>query len=369
MKFKKILATLGMTLLAMNLVNYTSAKDSIDQRIDQRIDKILSKMSIEEKIGQMLCVSLQGTEVNDQIVETLKIYNPGGILFYDQNCVSEDQIKKFTRDLQKNSKIPLFIAIDEEGGSYSRAREIIDPPPSQTEIGKSNDSQLAKNWAIKTATQLKNLGINLNFAPVVDVGYNEFDERCYSDDPQIVTEFMKAAVDGYRSENFLCTLKHFPGIGRGLFGSYSEFADIDATVDELKSVDLIPFHAAISNYPIDSFFMSPMVYPKIDSENSANMSKTIIQDLLRNELNYDGIVITGDFEMGAATTETSLRESGVKAVQAGVDMIFVSRRYAYEQKIYEGILDAIHNGKISENRINESVRRILRAKINSKFFD
>ena len=111
--------------------------------------------------------------------------------------------------------------------------------------------------------------------------------------------------------------------------------------------------------------MSPMVYPKIDSENSANMSKTIVQNLLRDELNYDGVVITGDFEMGAATTETSLRESGIKAVQAGVDMIFISRRYEYEQKIYAGILDAVKSQKISEARIDESVRRILRAKISA----
>ena len=211
MKFKKILAALGITLLSINLVNSASAKDSKDS-IDRRVDKIISKMSVEEKIGQMLCVSFQGTEINEQILDTLKIYNPGGILFYDQNCASEDQLKKFTSDLQKNSKLPLFIAIDEEGGTYSRAREIIEPPPSQTEIGKSGNSKLARDWAMKTAARLKSLGINLNFAPVVDVGYNDFDERCYSDDPQIVTEFAKAAVDGYRSENFLCTLKHFQAL-------------------------------------------------------------------------------------------------------------------------------------------------------------
>lgn len=344
-------------------VFYSDAKQNLT--IDEKVDKIVASMSLSEKIGQMVMIGVHGTDITDDSAYMLNQYHIGGIILFDRNMRSIEQVKTFTNNLQKNAnqKIPLFIGIDEEGGNVVRMKNALTPPPSQYEIGITNDTEQAKKWAIKTSQSLKEMGININFAPVADVNSN--DTRSYSGDHNVVTAFVKAAAIGYEHEDMIYSLKHFPGIGKEKVDSHFESSMIDASKDTLLSDDIIPFKAIIKENNPENYFIliSHLTYTDLDNEKPASLSKKIITDLLRKELGFSGIIITDDMEMGAIANHNDFRTVGVKAVKAGVDIVMVCHEYEHETDVYLGLLDAVNNGEISLDRIDESVKRIVRAKL------
>lgn len=344
-------------------VFYSDAKQNLT--IDEKVDKIVASMSLSEKIGQMVMIGVHGTDITDDSAYMLNQYHIGGIILFDRNMRSIEQVKTFTNNLQKNAnqKIPLFIGIDEEGGNVVRMKNALTPPPSQYEIGITNDTEQAKKWAIKTSQSLKEMGININFAPVADVNSN--DTRSYSGDHNVVTAFVKAAATGYEHENMIYSLKHFPGVGKGKVDSHFESSMIDASKDILLSDDIIPFKTIIKENNPENYFIliSHLTYTDLDNEKPASLSKKIITDLLRKELGFSGIIITDDMEMGAIANHNDFRTVGVKAVKAGVDIVMVCHEYEHETDVYLGLLDAVNNGEISLDRIDESVKRIVRAKL------
>ena len=344
-------------------VFYSDAKQNLT--IDEKVDKIVASMSLSEKIGQMVMIGVHGTDITDDSAYMLNQYHIGGIILFDRNMRSIEQVKTFTNNLQKNAnqKIPLFIGIDEEGGNVVRMKNALTPPPSQYEIGITNDTEQAKKWAIKTSQSLKEMGININFAPVADVNSN--DTRSYSGDHNVVTAFVKAAATGYEHENMIYSLKHFPGIGKGKVDSHFESSMIDASKDILLSDEIIPFKTIIKENNPENYFIliSHLTYTDLDNEKPASLSKKIITDLLRKELGFSGIIITDDMEMGAIANHNDFRTVGVKAVKAGVDIVMVCHEYEHETDVYLGLLDAVNNGEISLDRIDESVKRIVRAKL------
>ena len=307
---------------------------------DERVEAVLNQMTPAEKVGQMVMIGIQGTQVNDDSLYMLNEYNIGGIVLFDRNMENKQQVKKLTADLQSQApgKLPLFIGIDEEGGDVVRMKNELMPPPSAQEIGTTNDPAKAREWAKKTATELKDLGINLNFAPVADVGSN--DRRSYS-------------------------LKHFPGIGKGKIDTHIDSYSVTADSETLHNEDLVPFKSAINQLTLDKYFImvSHLTYAAFDKDMPASLSAKIQTELLRDELGYQGIIVTDDLEMGAISKHYSFEEVGVKAVQAGADIVLVCHEYEHEIDVYNGILKAVHNGTISEERLNDSVRRIIKAKL------
>lgn len=333
--------------------------------IDEKVDKIVESMSQTEKLGQMVMIGIQGTKVDDDSLYMLNQYHMGGVILFDRNMESPEQVKQLTSDLQvqSNEKVPLFIGIDEEGGDVVRMAEKLTPPPSQKEIGATGDIEQAKIWAIKTAKSLKDMGINVNFAPVADVGSN--DKRSYSTDTNTVIDFVRAATKGYQQENIIYSLKHFPGIGKGKVDSHVDSSSIDVTKEILMAEDIIPFKTIINeNKPEDYFILvSHLKYPALDEEYPASLSSKIMIDLLRNELGYKGIIITDDMEMGAVANHNDFRSIGVNAVKAGADIVLVCHEYKHQQEVYLGLLDAVNSGEISQERIDESVKRIIKVKL------
>ncbi len=333
--------------------------------IDEKVDKIVNSMTQTEKIGQMVMIGIQGTEVNDDSLYMLHQFHFGGVILFDRNMQSIEQVKKLTSDIQTKSdeKVPLFIGIDEEGGEVTRMENALTPPPSQQKIGESNDPEKAKQWASSTAKELKNMGINVNFAPVADVGSN--DTRSYSKDTNTVINFVRAAVSGYQEQNIIYSLKHFPGIGKGKVDSHIESSSINASKETLLNEDIAPFATLIKESNPDNYFIlvSHLIYPELDEKNPASLSKNIMTDLLRNELGYKGIIITDDMEMGAVANHNDFRSIGVNAVKAGADIVLICHEYEHEQDIYMGILDAVKAGEISQERIDESVKRIVKMKL------
>lgn len=333
--------------------------------IDEKVDQIVASMSQTEKLGQMMMIGIQGTKVDDDSLYMLNQYHMGGVILFDRNMKSPEQVKQLTSDLQaqSNEKVPLFIGIDEEGGDVVRMAEKLTPPPSQKEIGATGDTEQARTWAIKTAKSLKDMGINVNFAPVADVGSN--DKRSYSTDTNTVIDFVRAATKGYQQENIIYSLKHFPGIGKGKVDSHIDSSSIDVVKEVLMTEDILPFKTIIDeNEPNDYFILvSHLKYPALDEEYPASLSSKIMTDLLRNKLGYKGIIITDDMEMGAVANHNDFRSIGVKAIKAGADIVLVCHEYQHQQEVYLGLLDAVNSGEISQERIDESVKRIIKVKL------
>lgn len=343
----------------------TSIAEQKDLTIDEKVDKIVASMSQTEKVGQMVMIGIQDTKVNDDSLYMLHQFHFGGVILFDRNMETPEQVKQLTSDFQTQAdeKVPLFIGVDEEGGDVVRMADKLTSPPSQKELGKTGDPNQAKDSALKIAKELKNMGINTNFAPVADVGSN--DNRSFSTDPATVTNFVKAATSGYEQENMFYSLKHFPGIGKGTVDSHVEISSVDASKETLMNEDLVPFKTIINENKPENYFIlvSHLKYPALDPDNSASLSKNIMTNLLRNELGFEGIIITDDMEMGAVANHNDFKTIGVKAVQAGADIVMVCHEYPHQQDVYMGILDAVKSGEISEDRINESVKRIVKAKL------
>ena len=328
------------------------------------IDEALRSMTLEEKIGQMVMVGFYGTELNDDIKYSLSAFHFGGVIFFDRNLTSVEQAKKLSDDIQAfaGQKIPLFIALDEEGGRVARGKEFLEPAPSQEEVGISGDASSATYWAQYNAKLLRSVGVNINFAPVADVGSR--DTRSFGDDAQMVAEFVEASAQGYELENFLYTLKHFPGIGRSKIDPHQEVSSVEVGRDVLDAEDFLPFRKIIGGHDNSKFMVmvGHLKYDALDAENSASLSPIVMTDILRGEMGFDGVVITDDLEMGAIKNHVELSTLGVKMILAGGDVALICHNYESQQIVYNSILDAVRRGEISEARIDESVRRILKLK-------
>lgn len=369
-----IIIILGILLNNKNIFSNVEESKSAQEEIpiaqqnltiDEKVDQIVASMSQTEKLGQMVMIGIQGTKVDDDSLYMLNQYHMGGVILFDRNMESLEQVKQLTSDLQaqSNEKVPLFIGIDEEGGDVVRMAEKLTPAPSQKEIGATGDIEQAKTWAIKTAKSLKDMGINVNFAPVADVGSN--DKRSYSTDANTVIDFVRAATKGYQQENIIYSLKHFPGIGKGKVDSHIDSSSIDVAKEVLMTEDILPFKTIIDESDPNDYFIlvSHLKYLALDEEYPASLSSKIMTDLLRNKLGYKGIIITDDMEMGAVANHNDFRSIGVNAVKAGADIVLVCHEYKHQQEVYLGLLDAVNSGEISQERIDESIKRIIKVKL------
>ena len=343
-------------------------EESLAAELDP-VENILQSMTLEEKIGQMIMIGIYGTDINDDINFMLNEYHFGGIVFFDRNMDSKAQVKNFSEKLQDISlnsgkKIPLFIAVDEEGGRVARMKHDLTPPPSQEEIGMSGDYNWAKSSAVTVANELRNIGINVNFAPVADVGGN--DTRSFSNNAGIVAEFIENAAEGYEEENFFYCLKHFPGIGRGKIDTHKDISEVDVEKKILYEEDILPFKQIISGHDNSKFMVmvGHLKYLALDSDNAASLSREIITEILRNELNFQGVVITDDLNMGAIANYSDIETVCLQTIKAGTDIALICHEPELQQRAYNAILNAVKLGEISEERINQSVTRILKMKMN-----
>ncbi len=333
--------------------------------IEDQVDALVDSMTLQEKIGQMVMIGIEGTDVNKDSLFMLHQYHIGGVTLFDRNMESRDQVKRLTRNLQEEAeeKLPLFIAADEEGGAVVRMKDQLPELPSQESIGASGEPVKAQEWAITIGDIMKGMGINTNFAPVADTGFSG--GRSYSNDPDVVASFVDNAVQGYEKTGVFCALKHFPGIGRSVVDSHMDVSDINIAREELLASDVKPFQKVIDSHEPTGYFImvSHLKYPQIDPAEPASLSKTIMTGLLRETLGYDGVIITDDLTMGAVAKHNSYRELGVKAVRAGADIALVCHEYESQQEVYLGLLEAVEKGVITKERIDESVKRIVKAKL------
>ena len=340
---------------------------------DEKAAAIVQKMSDAEKVGQLLMIGIQGTELDADSRFMLSEYHIGGVILFDRNMKSQEQVRALNAALQKNAAdagLPLFLAIDEEGGAVARMKEAFPPPPAAAQIGRTGDLDAARRYADDTAQGLKAMGFNLNFAPVADLG--AADGRSYADDAATVTKFVAASLEGHAAAGLLATIKHFPGLGRGESDTHEDTVTVHADRAALEASDLVPFremiakrNAAKNAKEASGWFImaTHTMYPALDAKNPASLSPAILQSLLREELSYDGVIVTDDLEMGAISRHYGFDRAGVEAILAGADLVLVCHDYAHETAVYNGLLKAVKSGEISKDRLDASVRRIVKAKI------
>lgn len=346
-------------------------KNEIFSKYYEKATEKLEILTQEEKISQLFIIGMS----NNSDLEELKNYQFGGYLFfkdffYDK---TEEQLKTEINKFQQKVNIPLLIAVDEEGGNVVRVSNnpklAKEPFKSPSELYKNGGLEAIKQDTIKKSMFLENLGINVNFAPVVDIATSSQDymfKRALQEEKEITSEYAKIVISTSKNYKVSYTLKHFPGYGSNK-DTHTGSSQDERTYEEIYNNDLEPFRTGIKERA-EIVMISHNVVTCIDENNPASISKKI-HDLLRDELDFSGIIITDDMNMGAIKNEYRVEESIVKAIQAGNDMIIVTIDKNSKDKIsntkinyktiVEVVKNAIRNGEINENDIDIAVHRIL----------
>ena len=337
---------------------------------------------ISTMIGQMLMVGLRGHTERDvsSFFKSIQGYSIGGVVLYDQNITvsppslhnirSPKQLTSFTSALQKESAIPLLIAIDQEGGKVNRLKPEYGFPDSKSwaEIGKINKLNITKKNAKLTAKTLKMNGINVNFAPVLDLSNNSKSfiaqkERCFSKDPKKVVKHSKEFINAHLDNNVVTVGKHFPGQGNAIGDTHDRFVDVSKT---WTSDELLPYKELINNNSLNAIMISHIFHSELDKKYPATLSKLIIRDLLRREMGVDGIVISDDPQMKAISNKYDLETVLKLMINAGVDIFCFGNNLIYDpnivEKVHLVIEKLLDKNKISENDIKKSYLRIIKIK-------
>jgi beta-N-acetylhexosaminidase len=325
----------------------------------------LAGMSVEDMVGQMFVVSVGGTEPEYYIEKMVRERNIGGVILFGYNMKSKGQTQSLARQLQKLSMrteptVPLFVAVDQEGGSVASAPWVA-PEPAAAEVGRRGDPDEARKIAARMGRQLLRGGINTDFAPVVDTGFGAaIGDRSYGEDPELVAKMGAAAVEGFEEAGMVSAAKHFPNHGPATSDSHVSLPVIRHDARKLKTHDLPPFEAAI-DAGVPMVMVGHLVYPAIDPERPASLSGDAI-GMLRGDLGFDGVVVTDDLAMAGATGGGSVADTAVEALGAGADLLIVSSAPQEQADAYDAVVEAVRSGTIRRSCIEESVGRLLEVK-------
>lgn len=337
---------------------------------------------LKEKIGQMLIVGFRGVNFSEEsfIGKALSDLEPGGVVLFDfdvpsqtfpRNIVNAAQLKKLIAGLQNKSDIPLFVAVDAEGGMVNRLKPkygFIDIPSAQKMGEKSAQNTLAQGQAL--GKELADLGFNFDFAPVVDVNVNPQNPvigklgRSFSAEPQKVIEHAAAFIKGLEQYKIITSIKHFPGHGSSQTDSHKGVADI---TESYKSQELWPFQKLIKSGLAKTVMVGHLINKNIDPQFPATLSEIFIQQNLKNDLGFQGLVVCDDLQMAAISQNYSLEEAAVKMVSAGCDLLIISNNVAtYDEtapyRARDAILQAVKSGIIAESDIDASFTKIQKFK-------
>lgn len=323
-------------------------------------------LTSREKIGQLFMVGFTGTSVTPDLASFIKEYKPGGLILFSRNLESVDQIVQLTNDLQRCSPhSPLLISIDQEGGRVSRLPKGFTIFPPCDVLGRCNSTELAYAAAAMIAKELRAVGVNMNMAPVLDVNSNPdnpvIGDRSFGSTPDVVSELGWATAAGLQDNHVVACGKHFPGHGDTSADSHKELPVVEAPCERLEAVEFPPFRHAIAQGVV-TMMTAHVLYRALDNQLPATLSPTIITNLLRDELRYDGVVLTDDLEMHAIIDHYGVEDAAVRAVLAGCDVLLICKDRDREVAAFNAIEQAVASGVISTERLNQSVARIARVK-------
>ena len=346
-------------------VTYESVAQS-ELSPEEKVDKLVANMSDVDKVGQLLMIGIHGKTLNDDAKFMLNEYRVGGIILFDRNMESKDQVKSLITDINKTGKsaglTPLFIGIDQEGGAVARMEDQLIKVPPAEELGKEPIEQ-AVSLAKQSGTELKDLGFNINFAPVADLGLTY--GRSFSTNPDDVVRYASAVGKAYDEAGLWYSYKHFPGIGKTDVDLHADTSVVPVSKETLLNEDTKVFVDLIKQSKPNTYaiMVSHAMYPQIDADHPSSLSKAIITDWLRKDMGYNGVVITDDMDMGALAKHYTFGDMAVQSILAGSDILLVCHEYEHMQEAYNGLMKAVKDGRISKERLDESVKRILLMKM------
>ena len=340
--------------------------------LNEIVESCISEMSLEDRVAGLFMVTPEALTGVDKAVkagdgtkEALEKYPVGGLIYFKQNIQSKDQITEMLANTISMSKYPIFLGVDEEGDSVARVADALklDKIDSCEEIGKTGDANNAYTAYQTVGNYLMEYGFNVNFAPVADVLTNEDNDaigkRAFGSDADVVSTMVSSAVKGLEETGVTACMKHFPGQGDANGDTHSGLASTERTLDELRETELKPFAAGIET-GAQMIMIGHAAYPSITGDNTpASLSKDIVTDILREEMGYNGVVITDALNMSAVSEYYDSATAAVMALKAGADMVLMPENF---EEAYQGVLDAVADGTISEARINDSLARIYKIK-------
>lgn len=341
------------------------------------VDAYISEMPIEDKVAGLFVVTPEAitgvsaaVQAGNGTQEALNQYAVGGLIYFDKNISDKEQITEMLSNTISMSKYPIFLAVDEEGGAVSRVAnsdvEVIQVD-DMADIGATGDTAQAYESGVTIGAYLKEIGFNVDFAPVADIvpdgGNSVLGDRSFGSDPQTVGDMVANMVEGVEGTGVSSCLKHFPGIGSAEEDTHKGRAEITKTLDEMRQTDFVPFQAGIEA-GADFVMVSHVTASGVDEDGlPSSLSKTIMTDVLRDELGFEGVIITDALNMTAITDYYTSEEAAVKAIEAGADMLLMPEDF---NAAYDALLAAVQDGTISEERIDESLERIYRIKCADK---
>ena len=346
-------------------VTYESVAQS-ELSPEEKVDKLVANMSDADKVGQLLMIGIHGKNLNDDAKFMINEYRVGGIILFDRNMESKDQVKSLIADINKTGKsaglTPLFIGIDQEGGAVARMEDQLIKVPPAEELGKEPIEQ-AVSLAKQSGTELKDLGFNINFAPVADLGLTY--GRSFSTNPDEVVRYASAVGKAYDEAGLWYSYKHFPGIGKTDVDLHADTSVVPVSKKTLLNEDTKVFVDLVKQSKPNTYaiMVSHAMYPQIDPDHPSSLSKTIITDWLRKDMGYNGVVVTDDMDMGALAKHYTFGDMAVQSILAGSDILLVCHEYEHMQEAYNGLMKAVKDGRISKERLDEPVKRILLMKM------
>ena len=384
MKSKKIIIVLIILIIILGgVLAYVFLTDKDDKKLDsntnnssdketlspleKKVNEKLESMTLEEKIGQMLIISYRSGEMDDTLKSALVNNKPGGFILFAENFTTYDKTLNLIKSIKETADIPMFMSVDQEGGTVQRLKSLSDVQatkiPAMFDVGKTGDSDIAYQVGEVIGEELEVFGINVDFAPVLDIvesrNQSFIGSRSFGTTPELVSQMGIQLGKGLEDKGVIPVYKHFPGHGSTTTDSHYDLPVINKTKDELMEKELIPFKKAIGE-GADIIMIGHLAIPKITNDKTpASLSKTLITDLLKTELNYQGLVVTDALNMGALTKNYQESEIYEMAINAGVDLLLMPKS---STSAMSSIKASIASGKISEDQINNSVRKILTLK-------
>ncbi len=331
-------------------------------------------MTLEEQIGQLLMVGFWGSTPSQEIIDLIQRYHVGNILLFSRNVRDTRQVLELTQSLQTIAKeagqrYPLLIAIDQENGIVQRLGEAATIFPGNMALGAIGSEEIAYQVAQATGHELKALGINMNLAPVVDVNNNPDNPvvgvRSFGEDPQQAARLGGVMVKGYHAAGMLSCLKHFPGHGDTTVDSHLALPTIPYTLERLETLELVPFRGGIEA-GAESVMIAHVSFPALTQHDMfpATLSSDIVQGLLREQLGFNGLVLSDCLEMKAISETFGTERAAVKALQAGIDLVLVSHHYMRQQGSIEAIRVAVQTHELSSQVVRQAAKHVLRLKAN-----
>jgi beta-N-acetylhexosaminidase len=339
----------------------TAAADSLKQRID--------KMTVDEKIGQLVLIGLDGTVMQAQAKEMIEKHRVTGFILYKNNITSAAQTLNMLNQLKETNRknaFPLWLSVDQEGGKVDRMPEPLIKLPAAQDVGRTNKTSYSFAIGQALGEEVRALGFNMDYAPVLDVNSNPnnpvIGNRSFGSEPKTVIQHGIQVMKGLQSTKVVPVVKHFPGHGDTSVDSHLALPVVPKSLEELRAFELLPFAEAIKQQA-EVVMVGHLLLPQIDDQNPASLSDKVINGLLRQDMKFGGVVITDDMTMGGITEHNDVGEAAVRAILAGTDIVLVGHEYAKQISVIQALKKAVTDGVLTVKRLDESVTRIAGLKL------